>query len=169
MSYRDVLKDHNLYVDGLGYAGVLREYNQPKITVLEEDYRAAGMDAPIAVDMGIEKMVAECTLGAYDADIMSRVGQTLLDTTFVIRGAMVNERDVPTPVVHTLVAKGVRAVDPGTWKPGELPELKFTLHPHYYRIDHGIRLALVEIDVRNGIRRLNGIDHMEAIRAIVGR
>lgn len=169
MSYRDVLKDFNMYVDGLGWAGVIKEYAQPKITVTEEDYRAGGMDAPIAIDMGLEKMVAEATLGAYDADIMGRVGQTLVDTTFVVRGALINERDVPIPVVHTLVAKGVRAIDPGSWKPGEVPELKFTLHPHYYRIDHGTRLALVEIDVRNGIRRLNGIDHMEAIRAIVGR
>jgi hypothetical protein len=80
MSYRDVLRDFNLYVDGLGYAGRLRSYSPPKVTVVEEDYRAAGMDAPIAIDLGIEKLVAECSLGAYDADIMSRVGQTLIDT-----------------------------------------------------------------------------------------
>lgn len=169
MSYRDVLRDFNLYVDGIGYAGQLKEYVPPKLTIIEEDYRAAGMDAPLGIDLGMEKLVAECTLGAYDADILGRVGQTLLDTTFVIRGALVTERDIPTPVVHTLVAKGVRAIDPGTWKPGEMAELKFTIHPHYYRIDHGTNLALTEIDVRNGIRRVQGIDHLESIRAIVGR
>lgn len=54
MAARDILKNFNLFVDGRGYAGNVSEYTPPNLAVQTEDHRAGGMDAPIALDMGME-------------------------------------------------------------------------------------------------------------------
>jgi len=56
MAAEDILKYLNLIVDGRGYAGKIEEYSAPDLTVSTEEFRGGGMDAPIDIDMGQEKM-----------------------------------------------------------------------------------------------------------------
>ena len=53
-----ILKNFNLFVDGRGYAGRAEEVTPPKLTIKTEEIRNGGMDAPISVDLGMEKL--EC-------------------------------------------------------------------------------------------------------------
>ena len=61
----DVLKNMNLFVDGRGYAGVVDELTPPKLTMKTEEHRAGGMDAPVELDMGMEKLEASFSLKKY--------------------------------------------------------------------------------------------------------
>ena len=54
MAARDVRKNFNLFVDGKGFAGQIEEFTPPKLTLKTEEFRAAGMDAPIELTMGLE-------------------------------------------------------------------------------------------------------------------
>ena len=56
------LKHFNLFVDGRGYAGKIEELTLPKVTIKAEEFRAGGMDAPMEIDLGMEKLEAEFTL-----------------------------------------------------------------------------------------------------------
>ena len=42
-----ILKNFNVFVDGLGYAGRVEEITLPKLTIKTEEYQGAGMSAPV--------------------------------------------------------------------------------------------------------------------------
>ena len=52
------LRNFSLFVDGTGYAGKVTELTLPTLTIQNEEYRAGGLDAPIAIDMGMEALTA---------------------------------------------------------------------------------------------------------------
>ena len=56
------LKNFQLSVDGVGYAGRVTELTPPTLSTKSEEYRAGGMDAPYYIDMGSEAMEAEFTV-----------------------------------------------------------------------------------------------------------
>jgi P2 family phage contractile tail tube protein len=70
----DVLKNMSLFVDGRGYAGNIEELNLPKLTMKTEEFRAGGMDAPVEVDMGMEKLECDFTLTRFDKDLLKLFG-----------------------------------------------------------------------------------------------
>ena len=70
----DVLRNCDLFVDGRGYAGKVEEMTPPKLTVQTEEYRAGGMDAPVELDMGMEKLECGFSLGAVDAGVLKLWG-----------------------------------------------------------------------------------------------
>ena len=70
----DILKNFNLFVDGVGCAGVIDELQIPKLTIVEDDHRAGGMDAPIGIDMGMEKLEASFTLSGSNKNALRKFG-----------------------------------------------------------------------------------------------
>ena len=71
MAARDVRKNFNLFVDGKGFAGQIEEFTPPKLTLKTEEFRAAGMDAPIELTMGLEKLEASFSLIAVDRAVLA--------------------------------------------------------------------------------------------------
>lgn len=69
-----ILKNFNVFVDGRGYAGKIDEVTLPKLTIKTEEYRAGGMDIPINIDMGMEKLEAEFTFSEYDSELFRLFG-----------------------------------------------------------------------------------------------
>lgn len=161
-----VLKNFNLFVDGRGYAGRVEEVVLPKLSVKTEEHRVGGMDTSIDIDMGLDKLECEFTLSEYDADVLAAFGLT--DGTQVpltMRGALSDEASV-TPVTVT-VQGSWRELDFGTWKAGEKATLKIAVALRYYKLDIGGR-ALVEVDVLNMIRKIDGTDQLAELRGALG-
>ena len=124
MAARDVRKNLNLFVYGRGYAGQIDEFNAPKLTLQTEEFRAGGMDLPIDVTMGMEKLVTDFSLKAYDRNVLALFGVAEgNEVPFVAREALESFDGTVTAVVHTMRGK-ITEIDPGTSKPGELPVLK---------------------------------------------
>ena len=69
-----ILKNFNLFVDGRGYAGRVEELTLPKLSIKTEEIKNGGMDIPIEVDMGMEKLECEFTLSEYDEEIIKLFG-----------------------------------------------------------------------------------------------
>jgi P2 family phage contractile tail tube protein len=167
MAARDVLKNINLFVDGRGYAGQLDEYNPPDLTLTTEDYRAGGMDAPVALDMGMEGLETSFTLIAYDRDVLALYGVAEGNKVpLTARGALESYDGTVTPVVHKMRGK-VTSVARGTWAAGQKPSLQITMRLDYYKEEHGGQVVH-EIDVENMIRIVNGADRLAEIRAALG-
>lgn len=167
MAARDVLKNLNLFVDGRGYAGQINEYTPPVLTVQTEDYRGGGMDAPEALDMGMEGLETSFDLVSYDRDVLALFGVAEgNEVPFVARGALESVDGTVRPVVHTMRGK-ITVIDSGTWTPGQKPSLKVTLRLHYYKMEHDGR-TVHEIDIRNMKRVINGTDRLAKIRAAIG-
>jgi P2 family phage contractile tail tube protein len=167
MAARDVLKNLNLFVDGRGYAGQIDEYNAPDLAIVVEDYRGGGMDAPVAIDMGMEALETSFALIAYDADVLALFGIAEGETVpFTARGALESFDGTVKPVVHQMRGRITR-VARGTWAPGQKPTLTITMRLDFYseQIDG---VTINEIDVNNMVRIVNGVDRLAAQRAAIG-
>lgn len=167
MAARDVRKNFNLWVDGRGHAGQVEEFNAPKLTLQTEEFRAGGMDLPIDVTMGMEKLTCDFSLKSYDKNVLALFGVVQgASVPLTVREALESFDGTVTAVVHNMRGK-ITEIDPGTSKPGELPVLKVTMSLTYYKQRHGDTL-LHEIDAENMVRIINGVDSLAAIRRAIG-
>ncbi len=163
----DILKNLNLFVDGRGYAGNVEELTPPKLTLKTEDFRNGGMDAPVEVEMGMDKLEASFSLTQYDAEVLKIFGLAPGNTKpLTFRGSLASEDGVEKPVVIQLQGM-LKEVDQGSWKPGDKATLKGTVAVRYYK--HTINGEVVhEIDVPNMIRIVNGVDQLAQTRKNLG-
>lgn len=163
------LKHFNLFVDGRGYAGKIEELTPPKLAIKAEEFRAGGMDAPIDIDLGMEKLECEFTLGEYNEDIIRLYG--LHDNAAVslrMKGSIESDdlQSYRTPV-EIMIRGRWREIDWGTWKGGDNSTKKVSVAVSYYKYISGGE-TLIEIDVPNMIRIVNGIDQLAISRANIG-
>ena len=162
-----VLKNFSLFVDGRGLAGTVSTLTLPTLTTKMEEYRGGGMDAPVEIDMGMEKLEASFELFDYDENILSLYG--LADggaTQLTARGAL--RRDGQPAVAMIVNMTGViKGMEPGDWSAGEQTTMTCQVALRYLKIVIGGR-ALVEVDKVNMIRKVNGQDQLATIRAAIG-
>lgn len=167
MAARNIIKQMTVSVDGRGYAGNVTEYTPPPLTLLTEEHRAGGMDAPITLDMGMEALETSFILRSYDREILRQFGVSEGNSVpFVGRGAMQSYDGTWRPTVHTMRGK-ITSIDRGTWQPGQAASMTVTMRLDYYREDHdGVRVH--EIDVENAVRIVDGVDLLADMRAALG-
>ena len=162
-----VLTHFNLFVDGRGYAGMADEIVLPKLTIKTEDYRAGGMDVPIPIEMGMEKLEADFTLAEYDSFIIRQFGfQQGGPIALHARGAL--KRHALAVPVSCHMRGIITELDFGTWKAGDKSQLKFKVYCTYYRYAHAEEV-LIEIDADNMTRVINGVDQLAAVKAALLR
>lgn len=163
----DILKNMNLFVDGYGYAGNVEELTPPKLTLKTEEMRNGGMDAPVDIEMGMEKLEASFSLTKYDAGVLKIFGLAPGNNKQVtFRGSLSGEDGTETGVVIQLRGM-LKEADPGSWKPGDKATLKGTFAVRYYKQTIGDEV-IHEIDVPNMIRIINGVDQLKQTRANLG-
>ena len=163
----DVLRNINLFVDGQGYAGKVLELNPPKLVIKTEEYRAGGMDAPVDIDLGLEKLQADFTMGSVDGEILKRWGVIAAPAIPVsFRGALQSE-DGTVKAAEIRMRGRIIEVDWGTWKPGERAQTKYMMTPRYYFASiHG--QTIHEIDIDRMVRIIDGVDQLAEQRAALG-
>ena len=167
IQYPRVLKNMNLFVDGRGYAGRVDEIELPKLTLKTEEHRAGGMDVPVEIDLGMEKLETSLTIADYDPDVFKLFG--LLDrqdTPVTVRGAIQRQGEAAQPVVVSLRG-GWKEIDSGTWKPGDKSTLKVSAALNYFKLTIAGE-EVVEVDAKNLVRKVGGVDQMSEIRKAVG-
>ena len=163
------LKHFNLFVDGRGYAGKIEELTLPKVTIKAEEFRAGGMDAPMEIDLGMEKLEAEFTLGEYNEDVIRLFGlHNSAAVTLRFKGSIESDdlTSYRTPVEVVLRGRW-RELDWGDWKSGDNSTMKVAVAATYYKYKSNGE-TLIEIDVPNMIRIVNGIDQLAISRANIG-
>ncbi|AHF89512.1 hypothetical protein OPIT5_03745 [Opitutaceae bacterium TAV5] len=159
----NILKNFNLFVESVGYAGNIDEMQLPNLTLKTEEYRAAGMDAPLDIDQGMEKLEASGTLSKVDEGILATFGKSI---NLTARGALQSLGDTVTAVEVKMTGL-VKAHEHGAWKPGEKATVKFTATLSYYKYTQGGRVVH-EIDVPNMKRIVNGVDQLAEQRRALG-
>ncbi|AIL13673.1 major tail tube protein (plasmid) [Candidatus Paracaedimonas acanthamoebae] len=160
------LKNFNLYIDGRGYAGRVEEINLPKLSIKTEEYRAGGMDMPVEIDMGMQKLESSITLSEYDDEVLKLFGTHDNKPNVNFRGAMEDGSGKVTPVLIALNGKW-RDLDFGNWRSGDKATLKIEVIAHYYRLEIDGK-ELIEIDIENMVRKINGEDQLKPIRDALG-
>jgi len=169
MAITNILKNMNLFVDGKGYAGKVTELTLPKLTTKTSEYRAGGMDMPIEVDMGMEKMEAGFTFNGYDPALLPLFGISvgIKRQLLTARGSLVDEMTGIERPIEVILHGAFKEVDMGTWKPGEDATLKLTMAVTHYELIHD-GVPIYVIDPENMIRMINGVDMMIQTRNNLG-
>ena len=163
----DILRNFTMFADGWGKMGNVEELTLPKLALHMEEYRGGGMDVPVEVDLGMEKLEAEFTLTSFDAQVLSLFGLGPgNDRQYTFRGSLASEDGKKTPVVVRMFGMLAEA-EPDNWKPGEKSTLKGRIGIKVYKLHVGERL-IHHIDALRGIRIINGVDVMADVRAHLG-
>ena len=160
------LSHFNVFLDaGLAFFGRCEEVTLPKITMETQDYRSGGMDAPLVIDRGLQKLEASIVMATYEEGVMERFGMRMDGpVSLVVRGAL-TVKSVSTPM--SVAMRGtITELDFGTWKGGEDTNLTFSMVCSYYRVDMN-EITKIEIDIPNMVRNIGGIDQLATTRAAI--
>jgi P2 family phage contractile tail tube protein len=163
----ETLYNFNLFVDGTSLAGKAPEVTPPKLKIKTEDYRGGGMDAAIKMDMGMEPMEAAFSLVTLAPAVLKLFGlahQSAFNGAF--RGAA-RTTDGKTRRIVMVLRGMLYEIDPGSWKPGEKSESKYTVSVNYYKLEIDGRVWH-EIDVLGCKRVIDGVDQLAEVRAAIG-
>lgn len=161
------LKNFNCYLDGTSYAGLASEVQLPELSVNTADYRGGGMDAPEAVDMGMEALSATVTLAEYNQQMLKAFG--VIDHRAVnlqFRGAIQREGEDAVPVIAEMTGR-FTAHNPNAWESGSNAPVAGTFRCSYYKLTVDGE-TIYEIDVENMKRIIGGEDQMASIRGAIG-
>ena len=167
MAAEDIIKYLGLQVDGRGYAGKLKEWTPPILATTNFDFRAGGMDAPIDIETGMEKLTFSGVLTSYSDHVIALLGLKVgAQTQLTARGAMESLDGTVKPIVHNMTGK-ITIIDRGIWGPGNEPALTLSGSLTYYREVINGRVVH-EFDIINMIRVVDGVDQLAAHRAAIG-
>ncbi len=160
-----VLKNFNLFIKGKGFAGRVQEVTLPKLSIKTEEYSSGGMDIPVDLDMGMEKMECQMTLSEYNPDVLKLFGlASRSPVDAVLKGALDDEESVTKVQVEL---RGMwKELDMGSWKTGEKQTLTASMSVRYYKLTIGPEV-LVEIDATNFERKIYGADQLAQVRDIL--
>lgn len=165
MKLPEKLKGFNLFVEGQGYAGRVEEMTLPKLTRKMEEFRAGGMDSPVEIDMGGEKLEAEYTLAEYSPDVIKMFGLTdVAGVPARFKGAVRRDDGSDEEIAVEILLRGRhREIDMGNWKAGDVNTMKMSIAVSYYKLMHNGE-TLVEIDVPNLVYNVGGQDVLKSRR-----
>ncbi|MDB6447083.1 phage major tail tube protein [Pseudomonas sp. 21TX0197] len=163
----ETLANLNLFVDGVSFQGDVPSLTLPKLTLKMEEHRGGGMDAPVELDMGMEKLEANFTTTGVRRESLKFFGLadgTAFNGTF--RGAYKGLKGKVTPVIVTLRG-ALKEVDMGDWKAGDKAEIKHAVSLTYYKLEVDGR-TVYDIDPLGMRRVINGVDQLAAQRSALG-
>ena len=161
-----VLKNFTAYVDGRGYIGRIETCKLPELAVNAADYRGGGMDAPVELDMGMNKIEAQLVLAEYDPELVKLFGLISANTPVVLRGAIQRQGEAAVPVVIRMTG-GVKQITRDDWKTGENSKMTLAVNCNLYQEQIGNE-TVVDIDVLNFVRIIGGVDQLADVRAALG-
>jgi len=164
MAYPRTIRNFNAFVDGTSYFGHVDEAKLPPITLNTEAHRGAGMDGPVAIDMGMEGMQSEITFAEWDPALLKSFGRR---TRFVMRPGAMGEDDFSADTYIATLGGRISVNGPEDLKAGDKSTLKITMEVDYYRLEKDGE-ELWEIDIENGVRVIGGVDQLAELRRAMG-
>jgi P2 family phage contractile tail tube protein len=161
-----VLKNFTAYIDGRGYIGRVESCQLPELAVKADEFRGGGMDGPVELEMGINKLDASIVLAEYDPNVIKLWGLFSADTAVVLRGAIQRQGEDAVPVVVRLQG-GVKQITRAEWKSGQNSPMTVAVNCNRYSETIGSE-TLVDIDLLNFVRIVGGVDQLATQRAALG-
>jgi P2 family phage contractile tail tube protein len=162
------LKNFLVFEDGVSFVGEAPEIELPKLSRKMEEYRGGGMNGPVDIDLGMEKLELGLTIGGFMAGMFRHWGATKHDAVAVrFAGAYQRDDTGDVDAIEVYVRGRYREIDPGTGKAGDNADQKGTMSLSYYRLTQNDEV-LIEIDLPNFVEMINGEDRLAAQRRALG-
>ncbi|SNS20626.1 hypothetical protein SAMN06295912_102262 [Sphingomonas laterariae] len=163
-----ILKDMATFNDAQSYLGQANAIVLPKLVRKLEEYRGAGMDSAVKIDMGGEPMEVEHTYGGPIRQIFGQYGlMTIAGVGLRFVGAYQNDETGAYDAIEVIVRGRHEEIDPGEAKVGEPGEFKVKSALAYYKLVWN-GATVIEIDPINMKLIVDGVDRLAARRAALG-
>lgn len=160
-----VLKNFNVIIDGYGYAGIADEVTPPALMLKTEDHRGGGLDIPIRLDMGMEVMELKFTMAEHSVALFRQFG--LRDGRGVAITFRAAASDDKVVVPYVITCRGsYKDLTPSAIRAGDKNTISGTVSLRYYRLSiNGV--DIIEIDIDNMTRVIDGVDQLAEQRAAI--
>lgn len=164
MKLPNLVTDFVAFIDGIGYAGSIKEATLPKIALVTEEHIAGGMGGTIEIFMGaVEKMELSMTIDGLSPEFLKTLGNP--DTPLTLRGALKSGAVTETAIFQT---RGLyKEIEFGNMARKDKGSQKLTAILTYFKATIG-GVEIIEVDVLGKIFKVNGKDLMAEQRAALG-
>ncbi|HYX36012.1 MAG TPA: phage major tail tube protein [Oligoflexus sp.] len=165
MRFPKFLHNFNVTFGISDFSGICEEVTLPKLKFKTEEWRGAGMSAPLEIEVGLEKL--ECTFKFGEQTFEGYLGAGLNFAgimTANITGYMKGQ-DGTSDGMDCIVRGWVKTVDPGTWKAGDIKSSTQTVEMavQSWLMTRGM-VPLLTIDIVNGVQLIGPSDQHAAAR-----
>lgn len=162
------LKNFNLFGNGESFQGEIEELTLPELVRKTEEYRGAGMDGTVEIDLGQEAITFEWTPAGLIEAVFDGFGSNTIDSELLrFSGAYVRDDTAETVAVEVVVRGRHKQISMGTAKPGDNNNIPITTSVSYYKLSINGK-EVIEIDVPGFIFKVNGKDRLAEKRKAMG-
>lgn len=162
------LKNFNLFGNGNSFMGIVAEATIPKFALKMEEWRGGGMIGPIMLDMGLEKLEMDFTLGGLTAVAFRDFGAIGYDTSLLrFAGAYQEDGSGAVQALEIICHGRYQEIDLGQAKAGSDTTHKYKLVCSYVKLTVD-GTVWAEIDLVAGVYTIFGVDRYAQIRAALG-
>jgi P2 family phage contractile tail tube protein len=166
----EIIRDYVLFNGADRMVGRVSKFKPPALEIANEQFRGAGMDAPLPIDMGMNALVTSFTAIGVSKGMFASFGiiSGIAGPKISVRAAALNPlTGISLPVIWTM--QGVcTKLETSDLEPGKPAETTLEMQLYYYAFIHS-GMPVHTIDVANGIRMINGVDQLLQMRGLVGR
>ncbi|MBV8635663.1 MAG: phage major tail tube protein [Burkholderiaceae bacterium] len=162
------LKNFSLFNDGISYIGMVPELTLPKLSRKMEEYIAGGMNGPIEIDMGNEKIELDWSAGGIVVDALKQYGiATHNGVQLRFAGGYQCDDTGEVKAMEVVVRGRHKEIDFGNAKVNDKTEHKFKTTCSYYKLTVNGE-NIIELDFINGVETVGGVDRTAEIRRAIG-
>ena len=162
------LKHFNLFGDGNNWQGQIASLTLPTLARNMEEYRGAGMDAPVDIDQGMEKITFEWTAGGLIERVFDGFGVSQVDGRMLrFVGSYVGDDTGAVSSVEVVVRGRHQQIGMGDAEAGSDNQISITTTCSYYKLVIDGE-TVIEIDVPGFVFFVRGEDRMAEIRNALG-
>jgi P2 family phage contractile tail tube protein len=162
------LKNFATFVDGENYMGETPEVTLPTLSRKMEEYRAGGMNGPVSLDLGQEKMEAELKMAGFQTELLAGFGAPTHDATLLrFAGAIQQDDTAAVEAVEVVMRGRIQEAKPDNIKAGDLTNITYKFPLSYYKLTVNGEVK-VEIDLVNMVEVVDGDDRLAAVRTALG-
>lgn len=168
MALPSVLKNFNLFNDARSYMGIAEDIKLPKLSRKLEEFRGGGMNGPVGIDVGQEKLEIEFTCGGFMEQVFQQYGTTKADGVMLrFAGAYQRDDTAAVQAIEIVVRGRHQEIDMGDAKAGDKGKLTVKSSLSYYKLSVDNKV-LIEIDLLHMIEIVNGKDILQEQRQAIG-
>lgn len=169
MALPSKLKYFSTFMNSVDHIGETTEVVLPKLSRKMEDFRAGGMDGPVSIDMGQEKLEIEITYGGLIREALNQYAATKHDAVLLrFAGQYQREGSDIDDHLEVVVRGRIQEIDFGSAKAGDDTTFKTKLVLSYYKLTIN-GATVIEISQTDMVCMVNGHDRLAAARKAIGR
>jgi len=162
------LKNFATFVDGTNFMGEMEEVTLPTLSRKMEDWRSGGMNGPISMDLGMEKLEAELKGAGWTKGLLSQWGAGSHDAVMLrFAGAVQSDDTEAVQAVEVVMRGRLAEMKPDAAKAGDKSNHNYKYALSYYKLTIDGNTE-IEIDLVNLVEMVDGEDRLAAVRTALG-